>query len=74
MIIDSNIPFFSIIIPLYNKEKYIKKSISSVLNQSFINFEILVINDGSSDASVTIVESFKDRRIHLIHQKNKGVS
>ncbi|MCK4441816.1 MAG: glycosyltransferase family 2 protein [Sulfurovaceae bacterium] len=66
--------FFSVIIPLYNKEKYIKRALDSVLNQTFSNFEIIVVDDGSSDKSCEIVESITDDRINLIHKKNGGVS
>lgn len=65
---------FSVIIPLYNKELSVKSTIESVLNQTFMDFEILVVNDGSTDNSVKIVESFSDPRIRLIHQENQGVS
>lgn len=65
---------FSVVIPLYNKELSIKNTIQSVLNQSYQNFEIIVINDGSTDESVKIVESISDERIRLIQQKNQGVS
>jgi len=67
-------PYFSIIIPLYNKEKYIENTLKSVLNQSFSDFEVIVINDGSTDQSVAMVEKIKDPRIHLVHQENQGVS
>ncbi len=67
-------PFFSIIIPLYNKEKYIQNTLNCVFNQSFTNFEVIVINDGSTDRSLNIVEQFSDNRLKVIHQKNKGVS
>ena len=66
--------FFSVVIPLYNKEKYIKKTLDSVLNQTYSNFEIIVVDDGSTDKSCEIIESIKDDRIHLIHKKNGGVS
>lgn len=65
---------FSVVIPLYNKELSIKNTIQSVLNQSFQDFEIVIINDGSTDNSVEVVEAFDDPRIHIIHQKNQGVS
>ena len=65
---------FSVVIPLYNKELSIKNTIQSVLNQSYQNFEILIINDGSVDGSVDIVKNIKDERIRLIHQNNQGVS
>lgn len=69
-----NKPFFSVVIPLYNKQNYIQKTIKTVLDQSFKNFEIIVINDGSKDDSAKIVKSIQDDRIRLIHQKNAGVS
>lgn len=65
---------FSVVIPLYNKELSIKNTIQSVLNQSYQNFEILIINDGSVDGSVDVVKNIKDERIRLIHQNNQGVS
>ena len=65
---------FSVVIPLFNKELSIKNTIQSVLNQSYQNFEILIINDGSVDGSVDIVKNIKDERIRLIHQNNQGVS
>jgi len=68
------VPFFSVIIPLYNKEKYIKNTIESVLNQDFTDFEILVINDGSTDNSLKQVEMFSDGRIKIFNQENQGVS
>lgn len=66
--------FFSVIIPLYNKEKYIEDTIKSVLNQTFKNFEIIVINDGSTDNSLKIVKNFSDQRIFIIDQRNLGLS
>ena len=65
---------FSIVIPLYNKEKYITSTLRSVLNQSFKNFELILVNDGSTDRSVEKVKEFNDPRIKLIHQSNQGVS
>lgn len=65
---------FSIVIPLYNKELSIINTILSVLNQSYQNFEIVIINDGSSDTSVEAVNTIRDERIRLIHQDNQGVS
>ena len=68
-------PFFSICIPLYNMEKYIEISLLSVLNQSFRDFEIIIINDHSIDNSEKIIEKFKNNdKIKLInHEKNLGV-
>ena len=64
----------SVIMPAYNSEVYIRESIDSVLAQSFTDFELLVVDDGSTDATATIVESFTDQRIRLIRQPSRGVS
>jgi len=64
----------SIIIPCYNSEIYIKDTIESIINQSVENIEIIVVNDGSTDKSVQIIESIEDTRIKIINQENKGVS
>ena len=64
----------SIIMPLYNSQDYIKEAISSVLNQSYIDFELIIINDGSTDRSVEIIYSFDDDRIVFLSQNNRGVS
>lgn len=65
---------FSIIIPLYNKENSIEKTLKSVFNQSFSDYEIIVINDGSTDKSEEKVKSISDERLRLISTENKGVS
>jgi len=62
----------SVIIPLYNKAKHINRAIKSVLAQTYQNFEIVVVNDGSTDRSPAIVAGYGDRRIRLIHQVNAG--
>jgi glycosyltransferase involved in cell wall biosynthesis len=54
------VPLISVIIPAYNAEKTIRETIESVLNQTFQDFEIIVINDGSQDATLEIVNSIKD--------------
>lgn len=66
----------SIIIPIYNSEKYIKKCINSVIEQSYKNIEIILVNDGSTDNSLEICKSYKkiDSRIRIINQKNKGTA
>lgn len=66
--------FFSVVIPLYNKEATVARAIKSVLNQTMQDFEIVVVNDGSTDKGPDIVSAIKDLRIRLIHQKNQGVS
>ena len=64
----------TVIMPVFNSEKYISESIKSVLKQSYTNWELLIINDGSSDASEKIIKNFSDHRIKYFIQKNKGVS
>lgn len=67
-------PLISVIIPMYNKKLYIKRAIKSVLDQTISDFEIIVINDGSTDHGEDIVANIHDSRIQLINQENKGVS
>ena len=67
-------PLISIIIPLYNAENYIHKNIISILNQSYNNFELIVVNDSSTDKSLNIVKSFDDERIKLYTKINEGTS
>ena len=66
----------SILMPVYNGEKYIKKAIESIINQTFQNWELIIVNDGSIDNSAEICDEFtqRDKRIKVIHQENKGVS
>ncbi len=66
----------SIIIPVYNSEKYLEKCLDSVLAQTFTEFEVLLINDGSTDSSGKICDEYaqKDSRVKVFHQENKGVS
>lgn len=67
---------FSIIIPVYNVDKYIDKCLDSIFKQKYKNYEVIIINDGSADNSLKIIESYsnKDNRFKVINQKNKGVS
>lgn len=60
---DLNNPLISVLMPAYNAEKYIKEAIESILNQTFSNFEFIIIDDGSIDATEEIIKSFKDSRI-----------
>lgn len=62
----------SVILPVYNGEKYIKKAIESVLSQTFTDFELIIVNDGSTDGTLDIINEFIDNRITLINQKNLG--
>ena len=61
-------PRFSIVIPLYNKENYIAETLQSAIEQTFEDFEIIIVNDCSTDKSLEIVSDFKDSRIHIIMQ------
>lgn len=67
-------PFFSIVVPLYNKQKDIKETLLSALNQTFVDFELIVINDGSTDDSEAEVLSITDGRLAYQKTKNQGVS
>lgn len=64
----------SIILPVYNVEKYIAKCIESVLNQSYSNFELLIINDGTLDNSIEIAQKYNDKRIKIYNKENGGLS
>ena len=63
----------SVVIPLYNKEEFVSKTIASVLAQTFQNFELLIIDDGSTDNSLREVESFSDARIRVVSIPHSGV-
>lgn len=66
-------PAISVVMPVYNVETYIAEAIQSVLDQSFTNFELIIIDDGGSDRSIEIAQSFVDERIRIIHQANRGL-
>src|SRR5690554_7984530 len=69
-------PKISVIIPVYNKAPYLEQCLNSVINQTYKNLEIIIIDDGSTDNSLEICEKYrkKDERIQLISQENQGVS
>ena len=69
-------PFISVIVPVYNSEKWIDKCINSILAQSYVDFELILIDDGSSDSSFCIMQKYasKDYRIQVFHKENTGVS
>lgn len=71
-----HIPFFSIIVPVYNVEQYLNTCIRSILQQDFTNFELFLLDDGSSDSSGKICDYFanKDNRITVFHSHNVGLS
>lgn len=66
----------SIIIPVYNVEKYLRQCLDSIKNQTFKDFECICVNDGSTDDSLSILQEYanKDNRFKIIHQNNKGIS
>jgi glycosyltransferase involved in cell wall biosynthesis len=64
----------SVIIPVYNVEKYISATVQSVLDQTYKNFELLIVDDGSPDRSIEICQQFDDPRIRIIRQPNRGVA
>ena len=67
--------FFSIVMPVYNSEKYLKIAVESVLNQTYSNFELILVDDGSKDGSALLCDIYaeKDCRVKVIHQKNSGI-
>jgi len=68
-------PKVTVLMPVFNDEKYLKQSIASILNQTFRDFEFLIIEDASTDKSAELIKTFKDRRIKvLINKKNLGIS
>lgn len=71
---ENSMPKVSIVIPLYNKGPYIHRALTSILNQTIKNFEVIVVDDGSTDNSAETVRKMNDPRIRLIRQRNQGVS
>lgn len=69
-------PHFSVIIPAYNAENTIERCLDSVLAQTYSDFECIVVNDGSTDKTTDILDSYakKDTRFKIIHKENGGVS
>ncbi len=67
-------PTVSIVMPVYNGEKYLKEAIDSILGQTYKDFEFIIIDDGSNDRTAKIVQSYKDSRIRFITHENKGLS
>uniref|UniRef100_A0A486XVK5 Beta-1,3-glucosyltransferase n=1 Tax=Rheinheimera sp. BAL341 TaxID=1708203 RepID=A0A486XVK5_9GAMM len=69
-----NTPLISVVIPLYNKENSVSRALTSVLSQSYKNFELIVIDDGSTDTSAEKAREFDDPRLKIVSQTNRGVS
>jgi len=68
-----NTPRISVVMSLYNSERYLVEAINSVLSQTFSDFELIIIDDGSSDSGADIVRSYSDSRIRFVQQENKGL-
>ena len=69
----NSLPLISVVMSVYNGEKYLKFAIDSILNQTYRNFEFIIINDGSTDNSLKIINSYSDPRIILLNQENSGL-
>ena len=67
-------PRVSVVMPVYNVQKYVAQAIQSVLEQTYQDFELLIIDDQSPDDSVSVCQQFQDQRIHIIHQQNLGLA
>lgn len=69
-------PQISVIIPFYNSEKYLRKCLDSLISQQFKDFEVLLVDDGSTDASMSICQDYvkRDNRFQLVYQKHQGQS
>ena len=69
-------PKISVIVPVYNVEKYLRRCVDSILTQTFTDFEVLLIDDGSTDGSGKICDEYakKDKRVRVFHKENGGVS
>jgi glycosyltransferase involved in cell wall biosynthesis len=67
-------PRISVLLPVYNAERYVGGTVHSVLQQSFTDFELIAVDDGSTDRSLHILNSFDDQRLKVYHQKNQGLA
>lgn len=65
---------YSVVIPLYNKQRYIKSTLQSVLAQTYTDYEVIVVDDGSTDASLQEAEQMQSDKIRVLHQENQGVA
>ncbi|RMG23519.1 MAG: glycosyltransferase [Methanobacteriota archaeon] len=69
-----SMPDVSVVLPVYNGAKYVSEAIKSILSQTLTNIELIIVDDGSTDDSLTIIRSFDDERIRIIKQPNSGIS
>lgn len=72
--IDPNFPLISVVVATYNRADYIRESIDSVLGQTFRDFEIIVVDDGSEDETAEVVQNYSDPRVRLLKQSNRGIA
>jgi glycosyltransferase involved in cell wall biosynthesis len=70
----NNLPQVSVVMSVYNAGSYLQEAIDSILNQTFSNFEFIIVNDGSTDDSLSVIKSYNDNRIVLLDQVNSGLS
>ena len=73
--INKNESTISVIVPVYNGERYLHECIDSILNQSFTDFELILVDDGSKDSSAQICDDYakRDHRVRVIHKQNEGI-
>lgn len=69
-----NAPLFSVIVPVYNRETTVDRCVDSVLRQQFDDFELIVVDDGSTDGTAAVLERYQDGRVRILRQSNAGVS
>ena len=74
MALDKGLPLVSVLLPVYNGEEYLAEAIQSILDQTYKRFELIIINDGSSDRSAEIIRSYHDDRITALEQENCGLA
>lgn len=76
MLLEKKAPLISVIVPIYNVEQYLERCVETILNQTYTNLEIILVNDGALDNSPQICDAYamKDKRIKVIHKKNGGLS
>ena len=67
-------PLISVVMPVFNVERYVAEAIGSVLAQSFADFELIIVDDGGKDRSMEICRSFGDPRIRIVSQANRGLA
>ena len=66
-------PLVSVVLPVYNAEEYISEALKSILNQTYDNLEVVVVNDGSTDHSLHVIRSLADKRVKIISRENRGL-